>query len=226
MLKPPTPREALLSAADEIIVQPFTPESAIELEEARRGNPVVRDAGAAAPFLYPGATGAPASARGKKGRSWKADPEALALYDGREALLVRTAIIRQPGYDKVPPTYIFGPSSVRELLAHLAFADQEHFVVLSLDSKNRVLSIFEASIGSASQTTVNVRDMVKTLILSGGVAAIIAHNHPSGSSNPSPEDLRVTEKIAGACDCLGYGLLDHVIVAHDGFYSMKEKGGL
>ncbi len=212
-LPPPTPKQASLSAADEIFLETWTPESATELRGVRRQN----DA------KYPGVVPS-AAAKKKSSKPWKPDPNAVRIYDGYEGLLVRTALLRQPGYEKIPPVQVTSGSDVYRLLNHLAFADQEHFIVLSLNNRNEVQSIYEAGIGGAFGVAVSVRDVVKTVILSGGISAILAHNHPSGDPTPSREDVLMTKQTAKAFSFLGYKILDHIIVARSGFTSFYEKG--
>lgn len=107
----------------------------------------------------------------------------------------------------------------------LAYADQEHMVVLSLNTQNRVMAIHEAAIGSATGAAFQIRDICKTVVLTAGVGAVMVHNHPGGDPTPSAEDVRVTRKVAEALDCAGISLIDHVIIAQGGaHYSFRSNG--
>ena len=159
------------------------------------------------------------------GRSWKADPESLRLYDGHDGLLVRTALIRPPSYKAGKPLpSAQSPSDVAKLLAHLQYSDQEHMVVMALNASQRVHAIYEVGIGTSGAVVVRARDVVKILLLAGSAAAVVAHNHPSGDPNPSVEDVDMTQHLKTAFKCMGYTLLDHVIIGHGRHFSFHESG--
>jgi len=146
------------------------------------------------------------------------------LYDGHEGMLIRTALIRPPNYREDASPTIRETRAVVALCAHLKHSDQEHMVVISLNSQNRVVAIYEVGVGTRSSAQVDMRDIVKTLILSGGAGVIIVHNHPSGNPAPSQQDLDTTRNIKAAIGCLGCQMLDHVIIARDGYTSFFERG--
>lgn len=101
---------------------------------------------------------------------------------------------------------------------------REHFKVLILDSKNRVISIKTLSIGTINYTIVHPRDIFHEAIRQCAKSIIIAHNHPSGDVNPSKEDIEITKKIVKAGDILGIRVLDHIIVGDNDIFSLKENG--
>lgn len=107
---------------------------------------------------------------------------------------------------------------------YLEGADREHLVVLTLDTKNVVTSITTASVGSLNSSIVHPREIFKTAILSNAASIIIAHNHPSGDTTPSNEDINITQRIKEGGKLLGIELLDHIIVGDDTYTSLKEKG--
>ena len=203
----PSAAEARLSAADDTIVQ----EGSFADPPPRASNPA-----------YGEEAGTPA--KKGKGRAFKVSPEALSLYDGYDGLLVRTALIRPPGYGKDTDLQISDARSVERLLRHLKYSDQEHMVVIGLSNQNFVNAIYEVSIGTSTGTAFQARDAVKIIILSASVGAIIAHNHPSGNPTPSQDDLKATKVLQGALSCMGYKFLDHVIVAANGITSFYEQG--
>jgi len=235
MLPPPTPKQAQAAAADAIVIQPFSPPSAHDRGGVRQENPRAKarySIGERPPhenerdMLYPGALALPEGTKQSKQQAWKIDLSALRLYAGFEGLLVRTALIRQPGYERTSLPRLRCGSDVLDLLRHLASADLEHFVVLSMNQQNDVMAIYEGAVGSSNSAQVNIRDVLKTVILSGGLQAIIAQNHPSGDPTPSAEDELITARLKQAFHCVGYKLLDHVIVARDGHYSFFNSGKL
>ncbi|MFG3613316.1 JAB domain-containing protein [Rummeliibacillus stabekisii] len=103
--------------------------------------------------------------------------------------------------------------------------DREHFVLLCLDTKNKITAINTVSIGSLNAAIVTPREIFKTAILANSCSIIVTHNHPSGCPIESREDIEISKRIKSAGDILGIQLLDHVILGDDGKYtSLKEKG--
>ncbi|MDD3294393.1 MAG: JAB domain-containing protein, partial [Geobacteraceae bacterium] len=80
------------------------------------------------------------------------------------------------------------------------------------------------SIGSLNQSIVHPRDTLKSSLLSSAAAIILVHNHPSGSTDPSREDVEITRRLREACDIIGIKLLDHIIVAESEFTSFVSRG--
>ncbi|WP_227938826.1 RadC family protein [Alkalihalobacillus deserti] len=116
-------------------------------------------------------------------------------------------------------------SAVRLLEEFIGKEDREHFVLICLDTKNKVTALNTVSIGSLNSAIVSPREIFKTAILANSASIIVGHNHPSGCPIASREDISVTERIKDAGKLLGIELLDHVIVGDDGkYFSMKEKG--
>jgi len=110
----------------------------------------------------------------------------------------------------------------------LGAVDREHFVVIMMDRKNRVIGLNTVSIGSLTASLVHPREVMKPAILSNAAAFICGHNHPSGDPQPSLEDRAITERLVEAGNLLGIELLDHVIVG-DGsadYYSFADQGKL
>ena len=112
------------------------------------------------------------------------------------------------------------------LHTYLADVDREHFVVLMLDQKNKIIGIHTVSIGSLSASVVHPREVFKPAILSNAANILIAHNHPSGQPQPSQEDRVLTVRLAAAGKLLGISVLDHVIIG-DGtsaYFSFADEG--
>lgn len=101
---------------------------------------------------------------------------------------------------------------------------KEHFILFCLDGNHSIAAYNVVSIGTATSAPVHPREVFQPAIMSGAVAIIIAHNHPSGSVEPSPEDFKVTDQLKQASRLLGIKLLDHIIVADEGYYSFQEYG--
>ncbi len=108
---------------------------------------------------------------------------------------------------------------------YLKGEDREHFVLLMLDLKKRVIGIHTISIGSLTQSVVHPREVFKAAILANAHAIIIGHNHPTGDVTPSIADLDVTRELVSAGEILRIPVLDHIIVSHDGKYiSLLDEG--
>ena len=112
------------------------------------------------------------------------------------------------------------------LQTYLADVDREHFVVLLLNQKNRIVGVNTVSIGSLTASVVHPREVFKPAILSNAAAIILAHNHPSGAPQPSQEDRVLTVRLVTAGKLLGISVLDHVIIG-DGtsaYFSFADEG--
>lgn len=138
--------------------------------------------------------------------------------------IYRVALVR----DSSQPTttqQILQPADAHEILAtYLAGADRENFVILLLDIKHKVIGINTVGVGTLSGTLVHPREVFKPAILANAAAIIMAHNHPSGDPEPSPEDISVTKQIAEAGKVLCISVLDHIIVGDERFYSFQDHG--
>lgn len=119
------------------------------------------------------------------------------------------------------------PNLVREYLSeYLVAAKREHFVCLYLDVRNQVLKVDTLFSGTVDAASVYPREIVATALQVGAVNIIIAHNHPSGSSQPSEADHRVTEKVRKALGLVDICLLDHLVLGQGEFFSFAKAGFL
>lgn len=108
---------------------------------------------------------------------------------------------------------------------YLEGEDREHFVLLMLDLKKRVIGIHTVSIGTLTQSIVHPREVFKAAILANAHAIIVGHNHPTGDATPSVADLDVTRELISAGEILRIPVLDHIIVGHNGKYvSFLDEG--
>lgn len=109
------------------------------------------------------------------------------------------------------------------LMGDMRDLDREHFVVLTLSTKNDVIGVHQISIGSLNAAIVHPREIFKIAFLDNANAIILAHNHPSGDPSPSPEDREVTQRLVAAGRLLGIEVLDHVIIGDRQFVSLRER---
>jgi len=109
-------------------------------------------------------------------------------------------------------------------LQHIRDKRQEHFVCLSLSGANEVIESRVVTVGLLDSSQVHPREVFADPIGDRAAAVIVAHNHPSGTLEASPEDIALTQRLANAGRLLGIGLLDHLIVSKQGFLSLKQAG--
>lgn len=102
----------------------------------------------------------------------------------------------------------------------------EHFGVLLLDTKHRVLRTTLLSVGTLDASIVHPREVFRAAASGGAAAIVVFHNHPSGDPTPSDDDIALTKRLICAGDLMGITVLDHVIVAESRFASMRERGDL
>jgi len=105
----------------------------------------------------------------------------------------------------------------------LSSSDREHFMILHLDTKNRVIKDEIVSVGALTGTIAHPREVFKSAIKESAHSVILVHNHPSGDPAPSDEDLKMTERLLEAGEILGIKVLDHVIVGKTEWWSWNEK---
>ena len=104
-------------------------------------------------------------------------------------------------------------------------ADREQVIVCCLDTKNQPLSISVVSMGILNSSLIHPREIFKTAILTNAASLILYHNHPSGETEPSTEDINITKRIKEAGVLIGIELIDHIIIGSEGRYlSLKEEG--
>jgi len=110
------------------------------------------------------------------------------------------------------------------LLAEMSHLEQEHFWVLFLDTRNRILGSEPIYKGSLNQSQVRIGEVFREAVRRNCAAVIVAHNHPSGDPAPSPEDVAVTRDLVAAGKLLGIELIDHLIIGQGRWISLRERG--
>lgn len=115
------------------------------------------------------------------------------------------------------------PKEIWEELRDLRNHKKEHFVIFYLDSRNQEIKREIISIGSLNANLVHPREVFEPAVRNLTAQIILAHNHPSGDPIPSEDDLEITKRLIEAGRILGIEVIDHVVVAKNGFISFKEK---
>lgn len=113
--------------------------------------------------------------------------------------------------------------AARLLMLDMAFLQQEHLRVILLDTKNYVVHIERVYQGSVNMSVVRAAEIFRAAVSRNAPSIIIVHNHPSGDPTPSPEDIRTTEQLVQAGRHLDIDVLDHIVIGHQRFVSMKER---
>ncbi len=114
-------------------------------------------------------------------------------------------------------------SDAYSALSRYVSKSKEHFFVLTLDAKHSVIRTLIISIGLVNKTIVHPREVFRPAIKDNACAIIIAHNHPSGSLDPSHEDKELTTRLVKAGELLGIPVLDQLIISKKGYLSFLES---
>lgn len=103
---------------------------------------------------------------------------------------------------------------------------QEVLAMLTLDNNGNLTGVFEVFRGSSTNCNIDVKEVLKRALLVNAYAIIIAHNHPSGNTKPSQNDILETDKIERVCQDIGLVLADHLIIGLEEyeFFSFRENG--
>jgi DNA repair protein RadC len=139
----------------------------------------------------------------------------------------RIELVRERAILIKPRPAIHNPKDIEAILQdELLNADREKLVCVALNAKNVVIGIDIVSVGTLTSSLASGREIFKSAILLNAAAIILSHNHPSGDSTPSREDIQMTERISKAGEILGIKLLDHIIIAEHGNFSFSQAGRL
>lgn len=101
---------------------------------------------------------------------------------------------------------------------------QEEFKVMLLNNANHVLGILDLAKGSMDTVTVDLKILLATVLKASAKKIILAHNHPSGNLNPSPDDRQLTARIKEASKLLDIQVCDHLVITNDDYYSFADNG--
>lgn len=103
-------------------------------------------------------------------------------------------------------------------------SDREKLIVVGLDTKNQPTFLETVSVGTLNSSMVHPREVFKSAILGNSASIVMFHNHPTGNSNPSKDDINITTRIYEAGKILGINLIDHIIIGDNEFVSLRENG--
>lgn len=110
------------------------------------------------------------------------------------------------------------------MMEEMRYYKKEYFKIILLDTKNNVKKVSEISVGSLNSSIVHPREVFTEAVSNSASSIILVHNHPSGESEPSHEDIALTNRLDECGKILGIKVLDHIIIGDGIFYSFKEEG--
>ncbi|MGV3617170.1 MAG: RadC family protein [Fimbriimonas sp.] len=110
------------------------------------------------------------------------------------------------------------------VLNWMRYEMREHFVAVLLDAKAGIMRQATVHIGTLTMSVVGIREVFREAIKDGASSVIVAHNHPSGDPEPSPEDIQVTRQLVEAGKLLDIPVLDHVIIGERRAVSLRQRG--
>lgn len=113
--------------------------------------------------------------------------------------------------------------AANQLQAYMKYLDHDELWALYLAQDNRLISQEMLTKGSLTSTIIEPRSIIKRALLKNAVSVILLHNHPSGNPMPSVSDINQTAKIRLACQVMDIKLIDHLVIAHDSFFSFAEE---
>jgi DNA repair protein RadC len=120
---------------------------------------------------------------------------------------------------------IRGPRDVADrLILQMGGLEREELRVVILDTKNHVLRVATVYQGNVSASLVRVGELYRDAVRLNAASIILVHNHPSGDPTPSPDDLHLTAEALAAGRVLDIALLDHLVIGHDAFVSLRDRG--
>ena len=114
-------------------------------------------------------------------------------------------------------------SAARYFIPQLKHQEQEICMVMLLNSQQKLITTREISRGSLTKSILHPREVFKTAIKASAASIILSHNHPSGETEPSENDLNLTRKMIEAGKLIGIPVLDHIIIGGNNYLSMKEE---
>ena len=141
-----------------------------------------------------------------------------------KASQILSAIELAKRYSSQSNKKISSAEDVYEELKAFSTKKQEYFLVITLDGASHIINTRTVFIGTLNQTLVHPREVFADAIAERAAGIIIAHNHPSGTLRASRADIQITERLEEVSKLVGIELLDHVILAKDGFYSFSDEG--
>jgi len=139
--------------------------------------------------------------------------------------LYSTRLVRETEFTYPTRFKVTEPSEVATILHdYFSDKDREEFLIVLLDTANTVTGLSQISVGGLSSSVVEPRQIFKTAILANAAAVILAHQHPSGNSEPSREDIKITRQLVEAGEIMDVPVHDHLIITKAEYTSLANRG--
>jgi DNA repair protein RadC len=154
-------------------------------------------------------------------------PAQLDLFETVVPFRFRVSLVREPETPYREPVSLSRPTSVVRYLWTQIFhdLDREAMAAVFLDTRNRLIGVNLAYLGTLDRTAVEPRGILVAALLCNAAGIVVGHNHPSGDLSPSAEDILFTRRMAQAAETVGVRLIDHMILGGaDRWVSLKERG--
>ncbi|HVN73664.1 MAG TPA: DNA repair protein RadC [Methanoregula sp.] len=127
-------------------------------------------------------------------------------------------------YRQAPLSYVRKPEDILPLVSDIREKRQEHFICITLNGAGEMLGNRTITVGLLNHSLVHPREVFADAITDRAASIICVHNHPSGSLEPSSQDIAITNQLREAGSLVGIQLIDHIIVTRNGHTSMRERG--
>lgn len=147
---------------------------------------------------------------------WSQDPDGM-----RRALRWLRETVEETY--KARQAKILSPEDAAELLADMSALEQEHLRVLLLDKRQQVIKVHEVAKGATDRVDVRMAEIFREAVRVNAMRLILAHNHPSGDPEPSPDDVRFTAEAVKAGKVLDIKVQDHLVIGGGRFVSIRER---
>lgn len=149
----------------------------------------------------------------------KAPPSKGPLSKARKADLYQRLSVAEAMLARLQAqdrTAVKGPEDAVALIRNAANPEQETFIVILLDARQKPLSVHVVAIGTLASVEVHPRDVFREAVRMSAHSIVVGHNHPSGDPSPSDADVILTKRLAAAGKILGIPVLDHIVVSSNG----------
>ena len=169
------------------------------------------------PLIEEYATAAIGVLRGRIDEAAASADTAPIVVPGERRVRKNEALIglKSDKFTYVRDLFVGGPNDVAEIYQELKNADREKFIVMALDKENKLIGTEVVSMGTLNYNLVHPREVFKTAIMLGAAKIICLHNHPSGTNQPSDEDISLTKRLHACGNIVGVELAYHVVVGHN-----------
>lgn len=151
----------------------------------------------------------------------------LSNIFGKNAMIIKSILELYKRRNQKKEIKITEPRIVADyLMEELRYLKQEVLVVIYLNTKNTIIGKEIVSKGSLNSSIVHPREVFSGAVKNSSASIVVAHNHPSGDSTPSSEDISVTQRLVECGRLLGISLIDHIIIGNGTYTSLKERGNI